>query len=56
MELSEILLYDISSMMLLRKEFIKSLSLNTEQLAKGIYIYEVRDRNGLSKNGKIVKD
>ena len=55
-ELSEIILYDISSRKLLQKKFTNSVSLNTEQLSKGIYIYEVRDKNGLCKKGKVVKD
>ena len=55
-ELSEIILYDISSRKLVQKKFTNTVSLNTEQLDKGIYIYEVRDRNGLCKKGKVVKD
>lgn len=54
--LSEITLYDIASRKLIQQKFINSLSLNTEQLAKGIYIYEVRSKDGLCKKGKVVKD
>jgi hypothetical protein len=54
--ISEIFLYDISSRQLMQQKFINSVSLNTVQLAKGIYIYEVRDRNGLCKKGKVVKE
>ena len=39
-----------------QKEFINSISINTEQLAKGIYLYEVRNKNGVIKKGKVVKD
>ncbi len=55
-ELSEIILYDISSRKLLQQKFTNSVSLNTEQLAKGLYLYEVRNKNGLCKKGKVVKD
>ena len=55
-ELSEITLYDITSRKLLQQKFINSVSLNTEQLTKGIYIYEVRNKDGSCKKGKVVKD
>jgi len=54
--LSEIIFYDITSRKILQQKFTNSVSLSTEQLAKGIYIYEVRDRNGLRKKGKVVKE
>ncbi len=52
----EFILYDIASRKLLQKKITNSVSLNTEQLAKGLYLYEVRERNGLCKKGKVVKD
>ncbi|MFN0189443.1 MAG: T9SS type A sorting domain-containing protein [Bacteroidia bacterium] len=55
-EISEFILYDISSRKIMHTEIANSVSLNTEQLAKGIYIYEVRERRGLCKKGKVVKD
>jgi len=55
-EFSEFILYDIASRELLRQTFTNTASLNTEQLAKGIYIYEVRNKDGLCKKGKVVKD
>jgi hypothetical protein len=55
-EPSEIILYDIASRKLLQRKFINSVSLNTEQLAKGIYLYEVRNKNGVIKKGKVVKE
>jgi len=55
-ELSEIILYDIASRKLLHLEFTNAVSLNTEQLAKGLYVYEVRSRSGLCKKGKVVKN
>lgn len=53
---TEIILYDISARKLLKQEFINSVSLNTKELAKGIYIYEVRNKNGVYKKGKVVKN
>jgi hypothetical protein len=55
-EFSEFILYDIASRKLLQQKFTNSVTLNTEQLAKGIYIYEVQSKNGSYKKGKIVKD
>ncbi|MEO5570223.1 MAG: T9SS type A sorting domain-containing protein [Bacteroidia bacterium] len=55
-ELSEIILYDITSRKLLQQKFTNSVTLNTEQLAKGIYLYEVRNKNGVIKKGKVVKE
>ena len=31
-------------------------TINVSQLAKGMYIYEARDKNGVVKQGKLVKD
>lgn len=55
-QISEIILYDIASRKILQQEFTNSISLNTEQLTKGLYLYKVRSRNGLYKKGKVVKD
>jgi hypothetical protein len=55
-ELSVIILYDLTSRKLLQQEFTNAVSINTEQLAKGLYIYEVRSKNGLCRKGKIVKN
>ncbi len=55
-ESSTILLYDILSRKLLQQTFTKSTTLNTEQLAKGIYLYEVRNKDGSCKKGKLVKN
>ena len=54
-KLSKIILYDIASKKVLQKEFKNSVTINTEQLAKGIYLYEVRNKNGVIKKGKVVK-
>jgi len=55
-ELVEVTLFDITSRIIFNQSFINSTSINTEQLAKGIYLYEVRNKNGVIKKGKIVKD
>ena len=52
----ELLIYDIMGRNLLQKKFTNSVSLNTEQLAKGLYLYEVRNKDGSCKKGKVVKD
>ena len=53
---SEIILYDLSSRKLLQQTFANSTTLNTEQLAKGMYLYTVRNSNGIIKNGKVIKE
>lgn len=55
-EQAEIILYDIASRKLLQENFIGSISLNTQDLPKGIYIYEVRNKSGVIKEGKVVKE
>jgi len=55
-ELSEIILYDIASRKILQEKFTNSVSINTEQLAKGLYLYEVRNQDGSCKKGKVVKN
>jgi hypothetical protein len=52
----EIILYDITSRKLLQQTFTNAVTLNTSQLAKGIYIYEVRNKDGVVKKGKVVKE
>ncbi len=55
-ELTEIALYDLTSRKIIHENFINSISLNTSQLAKGVYIYEVRNKNGVVRKGKVVKE
>jgi len=52
----EITLFDVTSRKLLQQTFTNAVTLNTSQLAKGIYIYEVRNKNGGVKKGKVVKE
>lgn len=55
-DIYKLTIYDITSRKLLRQNFIHSVVINTDQFAKGIYLYEARNKNGLSKKGKLVKD
>jgi hypothetical protein len=60
-ELLEVSLYDVTSRKIFNQSFtipiaIGTISINTEQLAKGIYLYEVRNKNGVIKKGKVVKE
>ncbi len=56
-ELSEIILYDITSRIILNREFTNSILINTEQLSKGIYFYEIKNKYNLkNKKEKVVKD
>lgn len=55
-ESAEIILSDIASRQLLHQQFIKSVTLNTTSFAKGIYFFEMRTKNGVVKNGKLLKE
>jgi hypothetical protein len=55
-EMVQFNLYDIYSDKILVETFSKSLTLPTDYLSKGIYFYEVRDKNGLIKTGKLIKE
>jgi N-acetylneuraminic acid mutarotase len=52
----EVILYDNTSRKILQQDFSKSIFLNTTRLENGIYLYEVRNQNGLIKAGKVVKE
>jgi|GEM_PF-4303764 len=55
-EMHKIILYDITSKELLQYSFRNSITINTEELAKGIYIYEISNKDGVIKKGKIIKE
>lgn len=55
-EVVEISFYDVTARKILNQSFTNSISINAEQLAKGIYLYEVRNKYGVIKKGKVVKD
>ena len=54
-EPSEIILYDITSRKIFSQSFTSSILINTEQLAAGVYLYEVINQNKVIKKGKVVK-
>jgi hypothetical protein len=47
--------YDIFSRQILQQTFTNSTTVNTEQFANGLYIYEVRNKDGVIKKGKVIK-
>ncbi|MEO5572248.1 MAG: T9SS type A sorting domain-containing protein, partial [Bacteroidia bacterium] len=53
---AEIIFYDITSRKIFNQTFTNSITINTGQIAKGIYIYEVRDKKGVVRKGKVVKE
>ena len=53
---NEIILFDSKSSIIFQKFFYSSLLLNTMELPKGLYFYEVRNKNGLQSRGKLIKD
>ena len=56
LEPAEIIIHDMTSRKHFQKSFISSISINTELFSKGIYLYEVRNKTGVIKKGKVVKD
>jgi hypothetical protein len=52
----QFILYDLSTRTVLNQFITGSTSLNTHQLAKGIYLYELRNENGLIKKEKVIKE
>jgi len=50
-----ILLYNFVGQQLWQQTFTNSTTINTEQLADGIYFYELRNDKGVIKTGKVVK-
>lgn len=55
-ELSELLVYDITSRKLVHQNFTNSVTLNTTNFNPGIYLYEVKNENGITRKGKLVKE
>ncbi len=53
-EPSELELYDIASRKLMQESFIHSTSINIESLSRGLYLYQIKTKEGIVKNGKIV--
>lgn len=48
-------LYSFLGQQVLQQAFINSITINTGQLADGIYFYELRDDKGVIETGKVVK-
>ena len=49
-------LYDITGRQLIQQSFAGYISLNTENISKGIYTYEIKTRNSVLKHGKLIKE
>ncbi len=52
---SEFILYDMTMRKVLQREFSVAVSIPAAELAKGIYLYEVRSSDGSIHSGKVVK-
>jgi regulatory protein YycH of two-component signal transduction system YycFG len=52
---AKIILYDFLGQQILQKTFTNSTTINTEQLANGIYFYELLNDKRIVKTGKVVK-
>ena len=55
-EPTTISIYDYLTQNILQETFTNSITIYTEKLARGIYIYELRNKNGVIKKGKILKE
>jgi len=47
--------YDFLGQQILQQTFTNSMTVSTEQLADGIYFYELRNDKGIVKNGRVIK-
>lgn len=54
-ELVELILFDMASRRVLQSVVTASSTIHTGNLAKGMYMYEVRNKSGVLKKGKVVK-
>jgi len=52
----ELIIYDLTGRIIINSSFRNSAVIKTGHLAKGLYLYEVRSREGIIKTGKIVKE
>lgn len=52
----EITIYEFTSRKVLECKFSKFTSINTSHLAKGIYLYEAKNKNEIIAKGKLLKD
>jgi hypothetical protein len=56
LESPEIILYDISGRKIIEQKFHNSISIRTELLKQGLYIYEIRVQKKVIKAGKVIKE
>ncbi|HLG33831.1 MAG TPA: T9SS type A sorting domain-containing protein [Bacteroidia bacterium] len=54
-DMCEIILYDMHAAKVMQREFTGSLTMNTSQLQRGIYFYELRRNNSVIKKDKLIK-
>ena len=52
----EVSLFDVVGRLLLHRLFANQTTINTEQLAKGVYILQLKDGQGVCYNQKVVKE
>ncbi len=52
----EIIIYNLLGNKLIEQKFSHNLTLNVDYLNHGIYIYEVRNKSGVIKKGKVVRE
>ncbi len=52
----EIIIYDITSRKIMQKKFTNTVNLNTSLIGKGIYIFEIKNKETILRKGKIVKE
>jgi hypothetical protein len=48
-------IYDIASRKISQTNFVNSIKIDTENLSKGIYIYQIKSSDEILKSGKIIK-
>jgi hypothetical protein len=51
-----LIIYDCFGQLVLHKTCANNHSINTEQLSKGLYFYELFNEKGILSNGKLVKE
>lgn len=51
----EIVITDAMGRIALKKELSNTTTINMQRFSKGMYLYQVKDKNGVFKKGKIVK-
>jgi type IX secretion system substrate protein len=53
---NEIILYDLYSKEIFKEKFVGTAFISADKISEGIYIYELRNKNGIFKKGKVVKE